>query len=178
MFSFLLLKLYNVFVDVVAMREGLKLARKIAGTAPLNSVVGDEITPGSTVASDNDWDAWLKNNGGTEFHPTSSCAMLPREQGGVVDNKLKVYGISNVRIVDASVFPINFAAHVSFRFFVNRSLTCCVFLFWRPWLQFLDLRKGPLRLFRRIMLLLLRLRRAVRMPARTSHLLQVRIRIS
>jgi choline dehydrogenase len=103
-------------IDVVAMREGLKLARKIAGTAPLNSVVGDETSPGSQVASDDDWDAWLKNNGGTEFHPTSSCAMLPREQGGVVDNKLKVYGTSNVRIVDASVFPINFAAHVSLRF--------------------------------------------------------------
>ncbi|KAF7770784.1 CAZyme family AA3 [Agaricus bisporus var. burnettii] len=102
---------FSHWADVVTMREGLKLARKIGGAAPLNSVVGDEIAPGSQVVSDDDWDQWLRSNGGTEFHPTSSCAMLPREQGGVVDNKLKVYGTSNVRIVDASVFPINFAAH-------------------------------------------------------------------
>lgn len=103
------------------MREGLKLARKIGGAAPLNSVVGDEIAPGSQIVSDDDWDQWLRGNGGTEFHPTSSCAMLPREQGGVVDNKLKVYGTSNVRIVDASVFPINFAAHVGGSFLISKT---------------------------------------------------------
>ena len=39
--------------------------------------------------------------------------MLPREQGGVVDTDLRVYGLANVRVVDASVFPMQFAAHVS-----------------------------------------------------------------
>lgn len=101
-------------VDVATMREGLKLARKIASTPPLNTILGAEVQPGPNVVSDDDWDQWLKNNGGTEFHPTSSCAMLPRDQGGVVDNKMKVYGTVNVRVVDASVFPFSFAAHVSF----------------------------------------------------------------
>ena len=32
--------------------------------------------------------------------------MLPEKMGGVVDEKLKVYGTNNVRMVDASVFPI------------------------------------------------------------------------
>ena len=38
--------------------------------------------------------------------------MLPREYGGVVDKSLKVYGTQNVRVIDASVPPISFSAHL------------------------------------------------------------------
>lgn len=37
--------------------------------------------------------------------------MLPREQGGVVDSNLLVYGTSNLRIVDASIMPLHIATH-------------------------------------------------------------------
>lgn len=40
------------------------------------------------------------------FHVSGSCAMLPREKGGVVDNEMRVYGTKGVRVVDASVFPL------------------------------------------------------------------------
>jgi choline dehydrogenase-like flavoprotein len=49
---------------------------------------------------------FLRANATTNYHPCGTCAMLPESQGGVVDEKLKVYGTSNVRVVDASVFPI------------------------------------------------------------------------
>ncbi|GFF38905.1 choline dehydrogenase [Aspergillus udagawae] len=42
----------------------------------------------------------------SEWHTSGSCAMMPRDDGGVVDPKLKVYGTANVRVVDASVFPL------------------------------------------------------------------------
>ncbi|EIW58905.1 uncharacterized protein TRAVEDRAFT_86961, partial [Trametes versicolor FP-101664 SS1] len=94
------------------LREGLKLARKIGNTAPLSSSVGDEVTPRSAVQSNDDWDKWLANAIGTKFHPSCSCAMLPQAQGGVVDADLKVYGLANVRIADACVFPIQLSAHL------------------------------------------------------------------
>lgn len=38
--------------------------------------------------------------------------MLPRKDGGVVSPELKVYGTSNVRVVDESIMPIHLSAHV------------------------------------------------------------------
>lgn len=38
--------------------------------------------------------------------------MLPRDQGGVVDANLRVYGLANVRIADASVVPIALSTHL------------------------------------------------------------------
>jgi choline dehydrogenase len=98
--------------DIVLLREGLKLARTLGSTQPLNSSIASEIFPGDKIVTDADWDNWIPGVIGTEYHPSSTCAMLPLELGGVVDPNLKVYGTANVRVVDASVFPIEFAAHV------------------------------------------------------------------
>lgn len=48
---------------------------------------------------------YLRNHTVTEYHPIGTCAMMPRDKGGVVDARLKVYGTSNVRVCDASIFP-------------------------------------------------------------------------
>lgn len=37
--------------------------------------------------------------------------MLPRELGGVVDKNLVVYGTENIRVVDASILPMQVAGH-------------------------------------------------------------------
>ena len=101
--------------DAAILREGLKLARAIGQTAPLAAFVGAELTPGAGVQSDADWEAYAAGSIGTEYHPSSSCAMLPLDKGGVVDGDLRVYGLANVRVADASVFPVDFSAHVSAR---------------------------------------------------------------
>lgn len=48
----------------------------------------------------------------TAFHPSGTCAMLQREKGGMVDSRLRVYGTANVRVVDASIFPIEPLGHL------------------------------------------------------------------
>lgn len=44
--------------------------------------------------------------------------MLPRDKGGVVDPKLKVYGTTNVRVVDISIIPLHVGAHTQCKFFM------------------------------------------------------------
>lgn len=54
---------------------------------------------------------YIKSFAGTEFHTIGSCAMLPKSKGGVVSPELKVYGTSNIRVVDLSILPIQISAH-------------------------------------------------------------------
>ncbi|KAF2270953.1 alcohol oxidase [Lojkania enalia] len=54
----------------------------------------------------------VRANTVTEYHPIGSCAMLPKEKGGVVDSECKVYGTRNVRVVDASIFPTHVQGNI------------------------------------------------------------------
>ncbi|KAI1086319.1 putative GMC oxidoreductase [Rostrohypoxylon terebratum] len=49
---------------------------------------------------------YVKSNAVSVWHVCGSCAMLPKEKGGVVDTRLGVYGVENLRIVDASAIPL------------------------------------------------------------------------
>lgn len=55
---------------------------------------------------------FCRQNTVTEYHPIGTCAMLPKEKGGVVSDELKVYGTSNVRVVDASIFPTHVQGNI------------------------------------------------------------------
>ncbi|PBK84748.1 alcohol oxidase [Armillaria gallica] len=57
--------------------------------------------------SDDQWIAYLQSVLGTAHHPVGTAAMASQKLGGVVDPRFKVYGLKNVRIVDASVFPMH-----------------------------------------------------------------------
>ena len=98
--------------DVQILREGIKLARRLGQAEPLAGSLKNETWPGQDVQSDQEWEDWLRGNVFTEYHPSSTCAMLPLEQGGVVNANLQVYGLSNVRVADASIPPISFSAHL------------------------------------------------------------------
>ncbi|KAK3716466.1 hypothetical protein LTR37_006362 [Vermiconidia calcicola] len=98
--------------DLRAIVAMAKYIRKIAQSAPFSQVWVSEYEPGlDVVQTDAEWEAYVRNNTNTFYHPVGTCAMLPREDGGVVDSSLMVYGTTNLRVVDASVIPVLLAAH-------------------------------------------------------------------
>ena len=112
-------------LDQALLRAGCKFIRQISQTLPLAQVLTGEVTPGASVITDADWDNWIAGAILSEYHPSSTCAMLPLEQGGVVDTDLRVYGLANVRVADSSVFPMQFASHVRVWLFARVwRLTC------------------------------------------------------
>ncbi|KAJ7199539.1 alcohol oxidase [Mycena rebaudengoi] len=69
------------------------------------------VNPGPDIQTDEQIAAWIKNFFNSTWHTVGSCSMLPLEDGGVVDNKLKVYKTTNIRVVDLSIIPLHIGAH-------------------------------------------------------------------
>ncbi|KAK7530360.1 alcohol oxidase [Phyllosticta citribraziliensis] len=98
--------------DAAALREAAKYLRRVAATPPLNTFVEAEYEPGLEVQTDEQWDEYVRQAVSTLFHPTGTCAMMDRAIGGVVDGRLRVHGTANLRVVDASVIPVQISAHI------------------------------------------------------------------
>jgi choline dehydrogenase-like flavoprotein len=98
-------------VDTALLREGVHFARTLAQAPSIASLNPFEIVPGNNVTASADIDAFIRGSASTLYHPAGSCKMGPREDGGVVDQELKVYGVEGLRIVDASIMPMLPAAH-------------------------------------------------------------------
>ncbi|KAJ7302951.1 alcohol oxidase [Mycena albidolilacea] len=98
-------------VDMAILVRAIKFARKLAATSSLNTVITEEVVPGPAVQTDAEIEDFVRSVIDTVFHPIGTAAMLPRSDGGVVDSSLKVYGTSNLRVIDASIIPIQLSAH-------------------------------------------------------------------
>ncbi|KXX73255.1 Oxygen-dependent choline dehydrogenase [Madurella mycetomatis] len=97
-------------LDLEVLARYLRYAETIIRTEPLARFVklNGRRNPGAPVdlRDLNVAKEYTKNSALSCWHPTSTCAMLPRECGGVVDPQLRVYGVEGLRIVDASVIPL------------------------------------------------------------------------
>lgn len=72
-----------------------------------HNVTADEYVPGfATVNTDAEILNWIRDNLMTVWHASCTCAMKLQNQGGVLDSRLRVYGVDALRVVDASSFPI------------------------------------------------------------------------
>ena len=99
--------------DLQAVAHGAKYLRQIAYTQPLRSAIVDEYEPGlNNVTTEADWLGYAKANVLTIWHPLGTCALLPKKEYGVVDPELKVYGVTGLRVVDASVIPVLISGHI------------------------------------------------------------------
>jgi len=90
--------------DWKAYRGATELARNIGADKAYDSVRVKEVLPGSDNMSEKQWRDFLAKSVNTFYHPTSTCRMGVGADS-VVSPELKVYGISNLRIADASVMP-------------------------------------------------------------------------
>ncbi|KAJ4465375.1 GMC oxidoreductase-domain-containing protein [Lentinula edodes] len=58
-------------------------------------------------------DDYIKATVGTTWHSLGTCAMKPRAAGGVVDSRLNVYGVENLKVADLSIVPLNVGANTN-----------------------------------------------------------------
>jgi len=99
----------NFFADPYDMKTliaGFREARRIFAQPALAPLTGEEIEPGAQHRSDAEIDAALRKIVNTAYHPTGTCKMGPdSDPMAVVDGRLRVRGVSGLRVVDASVMP-------------------------------------------------------------------------
>jgi choline dehydrogenase-like flavoprotein len=98
-------------IDMAVMTDSLRFNDELFQQPELQILQPVQKDP-PHAASDAQLQEFLNRALGTEFHPSCTAAMMPREDGGVVDSTLLVYGTQNIRVVDASIFPIIPAAHL------------------------------------------------------------------
>lgn len=90
--------------DLAAMVVGVKLARRIAAAPALQPFLGSEVLPGPAVIDDRDLAESIRTHSQTLYHPVGTCKM-GGDRLAVVDAQLRVHGISNLHVVDASIMP-------------------------------------------------------------------------
>ncbi|MBW4052489.1 MAG: choline dehydrogenase [Proteobacteria bacterium] len=91
--------------DLEDVYEGARVLRRIAAAAPLAAVIDSELLPGGQIRSDPEVLEDFRRRAGSVFHPCGTCAMGPDSANAVVDSRLRVHGVGNLRVIDASVFP-------------------------------------------------------------------------
>lgn len=127
----------------------MAILNRVMHTAPLADIIDHSTSDkrlGQWLPTANltELRAYVRSHLETLFHPTSTARMAPLSDGGVVDPRLRVYGVQGLRIVDASVFPTITSGHtVSWLLTVSSSYPhgCCselahgiAFMLPRPWL--------------------------------------------
>ena len=84
--------------------EGVKLIRKIMNSDELKEYCEEELENGRNFSSDEDILQFIRENAESIYHASGTCKM-GSDKMAVVDNKLKVHGINNLRVADASIMP-------------------------------------------------------------------------
>ena len=84
--------------------EAIKITRKILRSDPIRNECLEEYSPGPEIISDKEIEQFLATKGGISYHPVGTCKMGIGNDC-VVDYSCSVYGVKNLRVVDASIMP-------------------------------------------------------------------------
>lgn len=92
------------------------IARKLQNSGEMSNYFDGEDIPGADLLSYNatldDWVGYVKQNFRANWHAVSTCSMMSKELGGVVDPTAKFYGTLGLRVIDGSVSPTQVSSHV------------------------------------------------------------------
>ncbi len=91
-------------VDRRTMRDAVRIVRDVLKQRAMQPYLGVELEPGEAVRSDGELDSWLRAHAETIYHPVGS-ARMGTDSMAVVDERCRVHGVANLRVVDASVMP-------------------------------------------------------------------------
>jgi len=91
--------------DIRVLREGVKLARRVFHAEAFAAIFGGDDLPAKEVVTDDQIDADIRQRAESIYHPVGTCRMGDDELA-VVDSRLRVRGISGLRVADASVMPL------------------------------------------------------------------------
>ncbi|KAF6223696.1 hypothetical protein HO133_000539 [Letharia lupina] len=95
-------------LDVEIFATHLRFLERLAQSEPLASLLkpdGRRNHPTAFIRDMNGARDYVRQSAISNNHPACTCAMKPREKGGVVNERLVVYGTANLRVVDASIMP-------------------------------------------------------------------------
>lgn len=103
-------------LDVLGQAAASKLARELSSRGAMAQYFASETVPGydrlPADASLQDWAKYVKDRFRANYHAVSTCSMMPKEMGGVVDSTARVYGVERLRVVDGSIPPTQVSSHV------------------------------------------------------------------
>ncbi|WP_068546041.1 GMC family oxidoreductase [Thalassotalea crassostreae] len=98
--------------DLNTMIKAVKMTRKLLSHPPLGKAIKSEIIPGKEVQTDKQIEDFLRAKSNNIYHPVGTCKMGSDDMS-VVNEKLQVHGIGNLRVVDASIMPIIISANTN-----------------------------------------------------------------
>jgi choline dehydrogenase len=90
--------------DVHIALEGFKWIRRLLASPAFAEHIKTEKMPGTEVNSDEEIINYIRQSGGTDYHPVGTCKM-GHDDLAVVDDQLRVRGLDGLRVIDASIMP-------------------------------------------------------------------------
>ncbi|XHG07828.1 hypothetical protein AWENTII_010959 [Aspergillus wentii] len=101
-------------IDFDIMKMAQRFTDRICSTEPLSSIILSRVFPPVAEGVEDEFDEYVRNYTITDWHPVGTCAMggSTGEKTGVVDERLRVYGVRGLRVIDASIMPLQVSAHI------------------------------------------------------------------
>jgi choline dehydrogenase-like flavoprotein len=101
-------------MDIEILARLVQFIPTLISTKPLSTffklngrrIPTDAFTPEQPVPTIEDAKQYVRDTLFSNYHLAGTCRMAGRDNGGVVDNRLMVHGVKNLRVVDASIFPL------------------------------------------------------------------------